>query len=71
MIAAARTIRGSFSEKRVLRLVRGVQMSESRASSEACGTARGMLSAGTDVERDGVLMLPSGVRMIWNFQFWT
>jgi len=66
-----RTVRGSFSasEKGVfkLRLVRGVQMSECRTSSEACGTALGMLSAGTDVERDGVLMLPSGVRMIWNF----
>ena len=67
----SRTVRGSFSasEKGVfkLRLVRGVQMSECRTSSEACGTALGMLSAGTDVERDGVLMLPSGVRMIWNF----
>ena len=70
-VPTGRTVRGSFSasEKGVfkLRLVRGVQMSECRTSSEACGTALGMLSAGTDVERDGVLMLPSGVRMIWNF----
>ena len=70
----SRTVRGSFSASEKgrkgvfkLRLVRGVQMSECRTSSEACGTALGMLSAGTDVERDGVLMLPSGVRMIWNF----